>query len=129
MYRAINIAGDVLVFPADTVKAQYVSASAKNLLIRNEDTVFIKRLSAKEESRRIQSCVYHRSGDNRYISVENHVNYVARRDGKPLTRKEAEWIHSLLSSEQYDTFFRLLNGSTQVNANELNYLPVRGVAI
>lgn len=129
MFRSLNILDDVLVFPAETSKAQYVSASAKNLLIRNEDTVFIKRLSAKEESKRIQSCVYHRSGDNRYISVENHVNYVARRDGKPLTRREAEWIHSLLSSEEYDTFFRLLNGSTQVNASELNYLPVRSIAI
>ena len=129
MYRAINISGDDLVFPAETTKAQYVSSSAKKLLIHNGNTVFVKRLSAKEENKRIQSCVYHRHGNNQYISVENHVNYVARRDGKPLTSREAEWIHSLLSSDEYDTFFRLLNGSTQVNANELNYLPVRSVAI
>ena len=129
MYRSLNITGDDLVFPADTSKAQYVSSSAKNLLIRNEDTVFIKRLSAKEEHKRIQSCVYYRHGNNSYISLENHVNYVARRDGKPLSRVEAEWIHSLLSSDEYDTFFRLLNGSTQVNASELNQLPVRRVAI
>ncbi len=128
MYRALNISSDALVFPVKTAKAQYISAKAKKLMIKNENTVFIRRLSAKEDHRRIQSCVYHRSGKNPYISVENHVNYVARRDGMPLSKKEVEWIHSILSSEEYDTFFRLLNGSTQVNASELNYLPIRSMA-
>ena len=127
LYRALNISGDAFVFPVDTKKAQYVSSSATNLLIRNENTVLIRRLSAKEDKKRIQSCVYHRQGDNPFISVENHVNYVVRRDGKPLSNSEAEWIQSLLSSDEYDTFFRLLNGSTQVNATELNSLPVRSV--
>lgn len=129
MYRALNISDEDLVFPVETSKAQYVSLSATKLLIKNENTVLVKRLSAKEENRRIQSCIYYRQGETPFISVENHVNYVARKDGKPLTSGEVEWIQSILSSVEYDTFFRLLNGSTQVNASELNYLPVRSIAV
>lgn len=129
MYRALNVADDKLVFPVQTAKAQYVSSDAKKLLIKNENTVFIRRLSAKEESRRIQSCVYYRQGDSDFISVENHVNYVSRADGEPLSNAEVEWIQKLLSSREYDTYFRLLNGSTQVNASELNQLPVKGVEV
>jgi adenine-specific DNA-methyltransferase len=129
MYRALNILDENLVFPVMTSKAQYVSSIATNLLIKNENTVLIKRLSAKEEAKRIQSCIYYQQGETPFISIENHVNYVARKDGKPLTSKEVEWIQSLLSSDEYDTFFRLLNGSTQVNASDLNYLPVRSMAV
>ena len=129
MFRSLNIKNDTLVFPVSSGKAQYVSSNAHHLLVRNEDTVLVKRLSAKEENRRIQSCVYYRQGAAPYMSVENHVNYVARKDGKALTKEEAEWIHSVLSSEKYDVFFRIINGSTQVNAAELNILPVRRVAL
>lgn len=129
MYRSLNITDEDLVFPAATAKAQYVSAAATNLLIKNENTVLVRRLSAKEDNKRIQSCIYYRQGENPFISVENHVNYAVRKDGKPLSSDEVEWIHSLLSSREYDTFFRLLNGSTQVNASELNYLPVRSMVV
>jgi adenine-specific DNA-methyltransferase len=129
MYRSLNISNENFVFPVETSKAQYISLNADNLLIRNENTVLIRRLSAKEDDKRIQSCIYYKQGDNLFISIENHVNYVSRKDGKPLSADEVEWIQALLSSEEYDTFFRLLNGSTQVNANELNYLPVRSRAI
>jgi len=129
MYRSLNILDEALVFPIESTKAQYVSSSATSLLIKNENTVLIKRLSAKEENKRIQSCIYYQQGETPFISVENHVNYVARKDGRPLTSEEVEWIQSLLSSDEYDTFFRLLNGSTQVNASELNYLPVRSTAV
>ncbi len=125
MFRSANIIHSNFVFPADTQKAQYVDGSAKKLLIKNDNTVLIRRLSAKEDNRRIQSCIYHKQGRNSYIAIENHVNYVARQDGQPLSIQEAEWIQEILSSQNYDIYFRLLNGSTQVNANELNLLPVR----
>ncbi len=129
MYRALNIKDDSFTFPVKADKAQYISKNAHHLLMRNEDTVLVKRLSAKEERRRIQSCIYYRQGDAQFMSIENHVNYAARTDGAPLTREEVEWIHSILSSDEYDSFFRILNGSTQVNANELNMLPVRRISL
>lgn len=125
MYRTANIVNGKCVFPVDVGKAQYVNSDEKKLLISNANTVFLRRLSAKEEQRRLQSCVYYKKDDNRYISIENHVNYLVRMDGSPLATEEAEWINSLLMSDEYDTYYRIINGSTQVNASEVNKLPLK----
>lgn len=124
MYRSVNIVNGDLVFPAVTDKAQYVDASRTHLLVSDMNTVFLRRLSAKEENRRLQSCVYYGKTIDSYISVENHVNYLVHKDGSPLTADEVEWIHNLLMSDDYETYYRLVNGSTQVNASEINQLPV-----
>ena len=125
MYRTANIVNGRCVFPANTDKAQYVSVTQKKLLLSNVNTVFLRRLSAKEENRRLQSCVYYQTGDSEHISVENHVNYLVRSDGKPLSIDEVEWINSLLMSDDYDIYYRIINGSTQVNAGEMNKLPLQ----
>lgn len=125
MYRTANIVDGKCVFPADTDKAQYVNADEKKLILSNMNTVFLRRMSAKEERRRLQSCVYYKTDENRYISIENHVNYLVHADGSPLTAEEVEWINGLLMSDEYDTYYRIINGSTQVNASEINKLPLR----
>lgn len=125
MFRTANIVNGQCVFPADTTKAQYVDATEQKLLLSNTNTVFLRRLSAKEETRRLQSCVYYQKGDNEYISVENHVNYLVHLDGSPLSVDEVEWINELLMSDDYDTYYRVVNGSTQVNAGEMNKLPLQ----
>ena len=53
------------------------------------------------------------------------VNYLVHSDGSPLSVEEVEWINGLLMSDEYDTYYRLLNGSTQVNAGEMNKLPLQ----
>lgn len=125
MYRATNIVNGRFVFPADTVKAQYVDATKKKLLLSNMNTVFLRRLASKEERRRLQSCAYYQRGDNEYISVENHVNYLMHSDGSPLSVDEVEWINELLMSDDYDIYYRTISGSTQVNAGEMNKLPLQ----
>lgn len=125
MYRTAHIIEGRFVFPANTNKAQYVNTTKKNLVLSDMNTVFVRRMSAKEEQRRLQSCVYYKTGRNRSISIENHVNYLVHTDGSPLSVEEAEWINSLLMSDEYDTYYRIINGSTQVNANEINKLPLQ----
>lgn len=125
MYRTANIVNGRCVFPANTDKAQYVSVAEKKLLLSNVNTVLLRRLSAKEENRRLQSCVYYQTGNNQHISVENHVNYLVRSDGKPLSVDEVEWINNLLMSDDYDIYYRVINGNTQVNAGEMNKLPLQ----
>lgn len=125
MYRTANIIDGKCVFPVKINKAQYISAVEKNLLLSDMNTVFLRRMSAKEEPRRLQSCVYYKSDGNKYISVENHVNYLVHVDGSPLSAEEAEWINELLMSDEYDTYYRIINGSTQVNASEMNKLPLQ----
>ena len=125
MYRTANIVNGKCIFPAETNKAQYVNPAEKKLLISNMNTVFLRRMSAKEEQRRLQSCVYYKTGMEPYISVENHVNYLVHTDGSPVSIEEAEWINNLLMSEEYDIYYRIINGSTQVNASEVNKLPLQ----
>ena len=59
-----------------------------------------------------------------YISVENHLNYLVRTDGQPLSEEEISQIYKLLSSDMYDSYYRIMGGSTQVNASELNAFPI-----
>lgn len=125
MYRTANIINGRCVFPVDSGKAQYVNEDKKKLLIANRNTVFLRRLSAKEERRRLQSCVYYKTDEDRYISIENHVNYLVHVDNSPLSTEEAEWINELLMSNEYDVYYRAINGSTQVNASEINKLPLQ----
>ena len=125
MFRTANIINGKCIFPANTDKAQYVNADEKKLLLSDMNTVFLRRLSAKEERRRLQSCAYYKTEGNKYISIENHVNYLVHADGSPLSAEEVEWINELLMSDEYDTYYRIINGSTQVNASEVNKLPLQ----
>lgn len=125
MYRPSNVVNGECVFPVKSGKAQYVDGSVRTLLLPNTNTVFLKRMTSKEEPRRLQSCVYRRTGDNPYISVENHVNYLVRTDGKALSVDEIGWINNVLMSDEYDMYYRIINGSTQVNVSEINKLPLQ----
>jgi adenine-specific DNA-methyltransferase len=126
MFRSANIGDRGFVFPANTDKAQYIATDKHSpLALLNSPTLMIKRLSAKEESRRLQCCAYTPIANEEYISIENHVNYMARKDGKPLSVEEVEWAYNIISSREYDRYYRIISGSTQVNAQDLNSLPVR----
>lgn len=125
MFRSLNIVNGQCVFPAVTNKAQYVNMKNQKLLVNNENTLLLRRLSAKEDNKRIQCCIYKKRSEFKYISIENHVNYLAKKDGTELTMDEIEWINNLLSSPEYDSYFSMISGSTQVNASDLNKLPVK----
>lgn len=123
MVRGTNIQNNKLVFPIQTAKAQYVSSNATNLLIGNTGTIFVRRLSAKEDSHRIQCCPYYGGFETEQFSVENHVNYLCRADSHTLSAQEINSIYEKLNSEEYDQYMRMINGSTQINASDLNTLP------
>lgn len=124
MIRPSNIKDGGFSFPVNIGKAQYVITEKEpSFALPNSPTVIVKRMSSKEEPRRLQCCVYYPMPGEAFISMENHVNYLVRDDGKPLGKEEVEWVYSLLSSEQYDRYVRMLSGSTQINARDLNMLP------
>lgn len=85
--------------------------------------LFIKRLTAKEETRRIVACSVpdELASSPRGYFAENHVNVVRPRDDAVLS---VDGISGLLNSQLYDYVFRALNGNTQVSATELRMLPV-----
>lgn len=123
MFRSTNISSGSFSFPIMINKPQYIDSRADKLLLANENTILVRRLSSKEEKRRIQCCQYKKLKGYSKISIENHVDYLTRIDGGTISESELAHISGLLMSDEYDLYFRLLNGNTQVNAQDLNNLP------
>jgi adenine-specific DNA-methyltransferase len=107
-------------------KEQYVKVinQAMPLLVADKNYVLLRRFSAKEERRRltaaplIAGCL----GSPR-IGLENHLNYV-HRPGGTLTVDEAFGLAALYNSSFFDTYFRVVNGNTQVSATEVRAMPL-----
>lgn len=131
MVRSSHIKDGQFVFPdPQTDKPQWFVSDKKNMRLKNGTMVLLKRITAKEESKRLQACVYtpdHFDGD--YITIENHVNYLVKVNGEDLTEDEAIVICRMINSDDSDAYFRSLNGSTQINATEINSLPIELEAV
>ena len=84
--------------------------------------VLTKRFTSKEESRRVVASLYdpNRIQADR-VGFENHLNYY-HIDGEGLPEKLARGMAAFLNSTLVDSYFRLFNGHTQVNATDLRKL-------
>ena len=51
------------------------------------------------------------------------MNYITKVSGK-MSKEEMYGIFLIFNTSYMDKYFRILNGSTQVNANEINSMPV-----
>jgi len=90
--------------------------------------VLVKRLSAKEERRRIVAAVYEPvPGSSCPVAFENHVN-VFHAAGGGLQVDVARGLCAFLNSGVVDAQFRQFNGHTQVNATDLRSLRFPSLA-
>ncbi len=105
---------------------EWVSLLKPSLVQANKDYVFCKRFTAKEERRRLQCGIYLATDfpDYSYIGTQNKINYVERIDGQKMTKEEVYGLFALLNSTAFDMYYRILDGSTQVNSTEINSIPV-----
>jgi adenine-specific DNA-methyltransferase len=60
--------------------------------------------------------------------LENHLNYIHRPHGS-LSVEEVVGLAALLNSPILDTYFRIINGNTQVSATELRAIPLPSLDI
>ncbi len=97
----------------------------KGLMQDNKNYLFVKRFTAKEEPRRLQCGVYlaKRFPQYKKINTQNKINFV---DGVLTEMSEClvYGLYVLFNSTLYDEYYRILNGSTQVNSTEINAMPV-----
>lgn len=94
----------------------------QSLVLPNETYVLVKRLSSKEEDKRIVAAVYDPQGAaNSVVGFENHLNYY-HNNGRGLETSLARGLAAFLNSTLVDAFFRQFNGHTQVNACDLRSL-------
>jgi adenine-specific DNA-methyltransferase len=93
-----------------------------NLMVKNGTYVLTRRLSAKEEKRRIIASIYTADiADVEVVAFENKTNYFHAL-GKPLDDELAKGLCVFLNSTLVDKYFRQMNGHTQVNATDLRTL-------
>ena len=96
------------------------------LIQRNKNYVFCKRFTAKEERRRLQCGIYLHGDfeEYEYIGTQNKINFVDKVDGSEMDLSMTYGVFALLNSTLFDMYYRILNGSTQVNSTEINSIPV-----
>ena len=110
-------------FKKNKPAAVCVSSSSMPILLPIKNYVLVKRFSAKEQKRRLDSAVLiSKEFSYKFIGIENHINYIHKLNGE-LSINEAFGIASILNSKLIDIYFRALNGNTQVNATDIRNLP------
>lgn len=112
-------------------KYDWIVDEKPTLIQKSKNYVFIKRFTAKEEKRRLQCGIYSPKDfkEYKYIGTENKINFVDRIDGKEMDEKTTYGVFALLNSTLFDKYYRILNGSTQVNSSEINNIPIPPVSI
>lgn len=104
---------------------EYIVTNQRGLMQDNKNYLFVKRFTAKEEPRRLQCGVYLAKEFPQYkkISTQNKINFI---DGLLTEMSEClvYGLYVLFNSTLYDAYYRILNGSTQVNSTEINAMPV-----
>ena len=113
-----------VVFPIEK-EFQYITTEKSGLIQRNKNYLLVKRFTAKEEKRRLQCGVYLSDTLPEYdrISTQNKVNFVEAVNFD-MTEKLVYGLYVIFNSTIYDQYYRILNGSTQVNSTEINAMPV-----
>ena len=103
---------------------EYILTERKGLLQDNTNYLFVKRFTAKEEKRRLQCGVYLAKKYPKYkaISTQNKINFITGLQG--LSDCLVYGLYVVMNSTLYDNYYRILNGSTQVNATEINSMPI-----
>jgi len=120
LFYSHHIRNGRVVWPAGE-DGEYMVTDRTGFLQANGNYVFVKRFTSKEEHRRLQCGILLATDYPQYehIGTQNKINFI-----KCATAEEAYGIYILLNSTLYDSYYRILNGSTQVNSTEINAMPV-----
>ena len=128
LFYAHHIKDGRVVFPIGK-ESEYIVTDRPGLLQKNGNYLFVKRFTAKEEPRRLQCGVYLSKVCPGYakISTQNKINFIGGQQGS--SEPIVYGLYVLFNSTLYDRYYRMLNGSTQVNSTEINSMPVPPLGI
>lgn len=120
LFYSQHIKNGRVLFPIG-IPSEYIHTDKESFLQDNTNYVFVKRFTAKEEKKRLQCGIYLASEypQYKYISTQNKINFI-----KCHSVEEAYGIFAILNSSLYDSYYRILNGSTQVNSTEINNMQI-----
>lgn len=105
---------------------EYMTDAQVGMIQKNKNYLFVKRFTAKEEKRRLQCGIYlsDRLPDYQFISTQNKINFIDAVDKSCMCEDLVFGLYAIFNSSIYDLYYRILNGSTQVNSTEVNTMPV-----
>lgn len=108
---------------------EYILKKRRSLMQENRNYLFLKRFTAKEERRRLQCGIYLKRYLPKctFISSQNKVNFIDGLQG--LSECVVYGLYVIFNSTLYDIYYRILNGSTQVNSTEINSMPLPSLKI
>lgn len=128
LFYSQHIQNGKVVFPVGK-EHEYIVTEQHGLLQQNTNYLFVKRFTAKEEHRRLQCGVYLAKKHPEYtkISTQNKINFISGL--QELSECVVYGLYVLFNSTLYDSYYRILNGSTQVNSTEINAMPVPSMSV
>ncbi|MBQ9717385.1 MAG: hypothetical protein IJV76_05280 [Clostridia bacterium] len=128
LFYSQHIQNGKVVFPVGR-ENEYIVTEQGGLRQKNTNYLFVKRFTAKEEHRRLQCGIYLARKYPEYpeISTQNKINFICGLHD--LSECVVYGLYVLFNSTLYDTYYRILNGSTQVNSTEVNSMPVPPINI
>ena len=104
---------------------KYIKISEKQeFLVWKQAAVLVQRTTAKEQNRRLQTCILPQEFIDKWdgVVVENHVNIVHSNSAVPKVSQKA--LTLILNSQTVDRIFRCLSGSVAVSVTELQAIPL-----
>ncbi len=128
LFYSQHIQDGKVIFPIGK-EHEYIVTEQTGLRQQNTNYLFVKRFTAKEERRRLQCGVYLARKHPEYaeISTQNKINFICGL--RELSECVVYGLYVLFNSTLYDCYYRILNGSTQVNSTEINAMPVPSMNI
>ena len=120
LFYSQHIKGGRVIWPLGK-EGEVIKTDRKGYLQENSDFLMVNRFTSKEEERRLQCGIYLKKKYSQfpYISTQNKINFI-KCDSPCVTYG----LYVLLNSSLYDDYYRILNGSTQVNSTEINQMPI-----
>lgn len=128
LFYSQHIKDGKVIFPIGK-ENEYLVTKQPGLLQNNVNYLFVKRFTAKEERRRLQCGVYlsRYYPDYSLISTQNKINFIG--GSQNVSECIIYGLYVLFNSSLYDKYYRILNGSTQVNSTEVNTMPVPPLSV
>lgn len=126
LYQDNITSGSVIFGSVPAKKMRYIKSHEKSLavLVPRDNYVLVRRISFKESPTRIVAApLLKHEYNEKYIGIENHLNYIWGEECK-LTRNICVALFAYLSTKIIDSYIRRFSGHTQINATDLNSIPV-----
>lgn len=125
LFHTRHIKNGQIIFPIQKEEQGLRKSSTKeSLILASNNYILLKRISSKEQKKRIECAPYlGRRYDFQNICLEDHLNYIYKKKGN-LQEEEVIGLTAFLNSYLVDIYFRINNGNTQVNAYDIQNMPI-----